>query len=378
MLLGIVIVGILIRAICGCDFSDFENWASKRLETFGPNVSNVCDALSGGFSSPKGSNPHIFLFQSDEHEVLADWLQYHSYLVGLKNIHIVDQESQNPQICKLLALYKSCGVDITIENSFVNKHRALSGLMKMYNSSFLIPMDADEFIAVNGSTPQFTSDREIILNQWRNLSVDGRKYKFASVVARYDAVECKITKKNAGFDPQYRRVTKKAMAGPPQYPPHMLKTFFYSDGFIATDQGNHHGIVQHDMGHNMSRDPVVKENLAHYFQFTNLTLIHYFASSYHSMRHKILRAAKAYNFTATTNCDNITTNGLQYCRLAKGYEASSLSSHVHYLQNCRTFDSPKGSKVPSVSLSSFREWFVVHAKSFADLIGEELKPRKAL
>lgn len=370
------LIAILTNFVHCCDLDQLADWAATLLQILANNASAPCEVLSGGYGSPQDHRPHIFLFQSDEHEVLADWLQYHSYLVGLQNIHIVDQNSHNLQICKLLALYKLCGVDITMEENFVNKHTALTERMKLYNDSFLIPMDADEFVSFPVTPTEFTTDRHTIIEQFANLSIDGRKYKFSNVAARYPAADCKITTKTKAFDPTYRRVTKKATtSGASQYPPHMLKTFFYSDGFIATDQGNHHGIVAHDAGHNMSRDPLVKGDLSHYFQFTNISLVHFFASSYFSMRQKILRAVKAYGFTTATNCDKITSNGVQYCRLAKTYQAASVASYVHYLQNCRIFDPTKkgASKLlPIVSLSSFSDWFVEHAKSFAELIGEEL------
>jgi hypothetical protein len=122
-------------------------------------------------------------------------------------------------------------------------------------------------------------DRDSILGVFKEQAIDGRKYTFdVGYLVKYDEETCQaslsFTDHRDPWDPNYRRVTNHgyfSWSGD-NLPPVMRKTFYYSDGFINTDQGNHHGEVEHDRSHsNCFTDRLIKENPTHYFQFTELS-----------------------------------------------------------------------------------------------------------
>lgn len=148
------LVWIYFAAVCACtDESIFGSWAAERLQNIGKGYDDSCRVLEGG-RAPRSlgtvvrKDVNLFLFQNDEKELLPDWLQYHAYLFGTKSLHIIDHNSTDLQVCKLLALYKHCGSTVTnYVGDFSGKRGVLSDHMHKYKSSFLIPLDADEFIA---------------------------------------------------------------------------------------------------------------------------------------------------------------------------------------------------------------------------------------
>lgn len=353
----------------GCDITEFASWAQRRLTSIAltSNYTDPCSELSGGFPIVNETIASTFLFHKDEHEVLPDWLQYHTYLVGFRNVHIIDDDSADPQVCKLLALYNLCGVEVVRYNkNFSEKHTILSNFMKGHNETFLIPMDADEFVTFPvpsnddelhsmGEMYMFTfsTDREVILSALSKLPIDGRKYKFTGHGVRYTKPTCAASAAHPVYDPSYRRLIQHGLTGPSNYQEFNSKTFYHSEGFISTNQGNHNGEVASDNG--TYRMPSVDHN----YLFTNMSLLHFYMSSYHSMRLKYMRGAAAYHHRCSSN---------MYCTLAKNYQLKNAYSKTHYMQNC-VFDK---AHPQDVSMTNFTDWFVRHTKTFSELLGEPL------
>jgi hypothetical protein len=335
--------------------------------------------LSGGSTSvlqkDEGGNVSVkvFLFQNDENTLLADWLQYHSHLFGIENLNIVDNASSSPYVCKLLALYHMCGaVIVKHHDAFHLKHRSMTHLMREYKdkNKFLLPIDADEFIVMpvfdaRGGVSDFAYNRSTILNVIRNLPVDGRKYKFLeSKWIMFDRPVCEAMVHRANeSELSYRRVLEAGgYACPTRYEPFEFKTFYHSDGFIGTDQGNHHGFVEHDEGHH-GFNPLVVANLDHFFTRTPLVLFHFATPTYKGMKKKILRAAGSYNYTDSTNCSAVKS-GTHYCEAAKWFRAGSAQSRDLFVKDCAY------AGTGGVSIRSFREWFLNHTLSAAEILGE--------
>lgn len=352
----------------GCDISVHNTWATHRLKKIGESTTdNACSELAGGYPIINETIASAFLFHKDEHETLPDWLQYHSYLVGFHNIHIIDDDTVDPQVCKLLALYNLCGVEVVRYNkTFSEKHTVLSNLMKGHNETFLIPMDTDEFVTVpvphtheemhslgEKFTFKFSTDRELILSELTKLPIDGRKYKFSGHSVRYNRSTCEASTKHLKYDPSYRRLLQPGYTGPSNYAQFNSKTFYHSEGFVYTNQGNHNGLVISDNG--TYKLPANDHN----YLFTNMSLLHYYMSSYHSMRLKYMRGAAAYNNACQSN---------MYCTLGKNYKLGNSYSKNHYLQNC-VFDK---AHPQDVSMTEFTDWFVQHTKTFEELLGEPL------
>lgn len=364
----------VIPCLVAENLEETNAWARERVETIGSRFSDPCFALSGG-NAPKASeqlnNTHLFLYQKDEKETLPDWLQYHAYIFGIKNVHIIDHQSKKAEVCKLLAMYQYCGVNITYyDGSFTGKSAVLSSVMKKMKHTLIIPLDADEFIVSmkkdkQGTPTGFIMDKGHMLEELRQAPIDGRKYKFTAVhPVRHSDETCKKTLKNL-TDTSFgdRRVMSGGYADPQQYRTFMTKGFFYSEGFQATDQGNHFGVVTHDEG-KFNNHPDVLNNMSHYYYtMPTLTLVHYLATSYMHLKAKNLRGADAYGFKDGQPCERYRA-GSTYCALAHDFRLENALSKEHFMTIC------KRTKEDSLSMAPFRDWFVRYALSLQELIGE--------
>lgn len=367
-----------------CNLQEWKVWATKRLDALRSNYSVPCTALAGGAlasNATRASPIKIFMFQNDELDLLADWLQYHSYLFGVANLHVIDNYSQNNHVCKLLALYQSCGMSVQNHvGALPQKQSSMTNLMREYHDKkvFLVPIDADEFITLpefryNHTIVNYTYAREKILNEFTKLPIDGRKYKFwESKFIVFDRDVCDESFAHGDiFDPNFRRVMHGGYAYHTRYKPHEYKTFYYSKGFIATDQGNHHGFAEHDKGIHGGHH-LILQNVSHYFAHSELALLHFATSSYYGTKRKVLRAAHSYNYSDATDCPDAIAHGRSgwhYCAPAKAFRANNNESHGYYLADCLY---PNDDQGVSVRIDSFTEWFRQHALTTEQLLGEPI------
>lgn len=351
-----------------------QSWAAKRIQVIGNGFGNPCKVLEGGNASDSAprSRQHgtrVFLFQNDEKELLPDWLQYHSYLFGINNIHVIDHSSQDAQIRNLLSLYGHCGSTITkYDGAFANKSVVLSELMRKVNSSFLIPLDTDEFIVSvkkdkRGNDTRISIDREAIVSEILSSPIDGRKYKFnTSRPVRHTADQCAGALNGTLLSLGDRRVMAGGSADPFQYEPCLSKTFYYSHGFISTDQGNHYGMVKHDK-HVYGKKPPVLRNPKHYYHtLPTVSLLHYTASSYAHLKAKILRGAMAYGFKPGEPCE-ATAHGNTYCKLAQDFRNETEFSRRYYLHICTRTD------VNGPDVHPMTDWFANYTLTLDELVG---------
>jgi hypothetical protein len=154
-----------------------EDYVQLRLNSFpGQITQERCSTLPSRTQPPSQQTypaVQLFLFHHEEHELLTDWLQCHGASFGLQNLHVIDHQSSDTKICRSLALYKACGVEVVDFRLAFNKEtEALSSLMMQHNTrnspffifyfflvthvvyesikatscTFLVPLDADEFI----------------------------------------------------------------------------------------------------------------------------------------------------------------------------------------------------------------------------------------
>lgn len=362
--------------VFGCDLLRYYGWAVQQIGKLGRNYDEPCQALSGGgHISQHKYGVKLFVFQRDEIELLSDWLQYHSHLFGLENIHIIDHSSSDPQICKLLALYQACGVNITIHSAaFELKQRTLTTVMRDAGpDNFLVPLDADEFIALPTRQPNskhirgFQIEPAAVRAAFEHLPVDGRKYKFGNVFpVKYDKHHCD----KALWSNYTRRALNDGIIDHPQYQPHHTKTFYYSEGFLYTDQGNHYGAVVHDQGHT-NANPLVLANISRYFAVSELVLLHFSVSTYAAMRTKMLRGAAAYNYSDASNCSTAGI-GKHYCAVAKIFQPGGVQSRSMYVREClhrRDHSHNSSQSGGVVHVDRFSDWFRRHALSLLDLVG---------
>lgn len=361
----ILFTSLQVRS-CISTNQDLEVWAHTRWNQLGD---RPCAFLSGGDAESNEDlkvNVKVFLFQKDEEEVLGDWLQYYSYMFGANNLVVIDHESHNPDVCKVLELYKLCGTRVVpFSGPFSKKHVILTEEMHKYNDTILLPLDADEFIVTEGNSTM-EINRASLHQAFNKLPIDGRKYKFKySYFARPNATVCydsvALNRTENPSDHGNRRAVTSQLAVHKALFFSRSKSFYHSTGFVYTDQGNHFGKVEHDRGL-LNDHAAIESNLTHYFAPLDASLLHYSMSSYASRRNKFLRGYAAYNFTLRTDCSRVG-NGVEYCYGGKSFLNVTDDGRAFYLKKCLPQDTAQW------SLASVSAWFLNHAHSLTGIVG---------
>lgn len=173
----------------------------------------------------------LFTMVKDEDDIIEDWVKYHGYLFGYKNLHIVDNYSTD-NTYTILQKYESKGVNVYRNKYYKRKGKIMSHLMNQNRdeTSFLYPIDSDEFIVLfNEDKNIIEVDRYTILNYFKKLPVH-TSYKTPT-----------ITPKVSVLDPNRPCVTFEYASGP-TFNSRYSKTFFrnINENVIRTDHGNHY------------------------------------------------------------------------------------------------------------------------------------------
>jgi len=382
----------LTQIISCCTFSEeTAKWAELQIAKLS---NGRCEDLSAGAIPPvantKSHKPvYLFTLHNDDPEVLFDWLQYHSYLFSIGNITFLDNKSEDPRVCRLLHLYKYCGLNVIQVDNFANKSGLLTDAMSRYKDTedaFLLPLDVDEFLVLGN--PSTNGVRDIgrhlyehismnasdVRNAFDNLLVDGRKYKMQSArMLPADKATCNkaFHAKCTHTDAPFRRAIQysyfslnpdnrvwKAIA----------KTFYHTDGFIMTDAGNHYGLVQHDHGHMpgfLGKDNV-SLHLDDYFQWSDLALLHFQKGSFDSLIHQYFRVSREEGFDVHSNATCIGRNS-GYCRTAKHIlEIGHKRYKSDQWKKCIERSSLSKHEVLSASVN---DWFLKYARPLNYFVG---------
>lgn len=185
-------------------------------------------------------NIHLFTFIRNEAYLLRRWIPYHSLMIDLGNIHVIDHKSDDPDCISLLNRYEKKGMDVKKTSiEFRKKYKLLTQLMHKYKSEadILIPLDADEFLCLAEEDGEMNADPVAVSNYLHSLPINGKKYAFHVFESVLDQVDYK--------DPlleikKFRHFPALPDASGPNQ---QTKTFFPAKNFGYTDQGNHKGNV---------------------------------------------------------------------------------------------------------------------------------------
>ena len=211
----------------------------------------------------------IFSFIRNEQDVINDWLLHHANIVGPHNVYIIDNGSTD-NTHHILKKWNNRGVNVFLnKSSFKNKHKIITDKIKQHcDDCFVLPLDCDEFV-VTYRDRRVGVDSDQILNEFNRLPVkDGYRYKLNQLDVVPSNEPTDITElslfKNITADISWKN--------------RYAKTFYHSNWFVSTDQGNHHGKVK-GSGDNL---------------WTNLALLHYNIRSYDHFVEKTVKGACAY------------------------------------------------------------------------------------
>jgi hypothetical protein len=91
----------------------------------------------------------LFCMQKDEEDILEDWIIYHSYLFGIENLYLIDNNSKSTSL-QILRKYQQLGLNLSQQPDYSKKGDYLCDLIKQTQDQcdLAIPLDLDEFIAM--------------------------------------------------------------------------------------------------------------------------------------------------------------------------------------------------------------------------------------
>ena len=214
----------------------------------------------------------LFAFIKDEIEIIEDWLRYHSDLFGADHITVLDHMSTDGTT-DVLNSWKSRGLKVHRTGvQFRDKHRVLTSHMSKHKDGFLVPLDADEFLAVRSGS-EIKCDKRSVMGHFSGLSRGPFRYKFQQLdaVPSTSKLQDPLTELTQFKTKWYRDWKTYA------------KTFYDAGFFVNTDQGNHKGSVR---GHGRDLE-------------TELTIVHYNVRDYDHFVKKNERGARAYGHIAS-------------------------------------------------------------------------------
>lgn len=342
-------------------------------------------ALSEDKNISKSLQVHVFTMIKDDGVLLLDWFSYHSALFGVSNMHIADNESTDPETQQILEALKGAGVDII---SYYGFHRGQgivhSLLMQRFageNGTFLVGLDVDEFIVAAPSpccrNKLFCVEPECVLQAYKSLPVDGKKYKFLGMgafncIPQNFTVQSEVQNETTKLEPtggkwkqsefmravDDRVVENIYFTGTYQPVCGLSKTFYNSVGFMLTDMGNHGGRVRNDGP--VTDYEILEESVCmSRYHSSNLILIHYSTSSYDAYKKKITRGAIAhgYHITVGAGMPCGAAPGQHYCEAwwklqNKGEESFRTSYEKDVQAQC---ESTSVSKALSDRMSQLRK-----------------------
>jgi hypothetical protein len=262
----------------------------------------------------------LFVIQSDEHDLIDDWLNYHTHLFGASNIHVIDMKSTDAGVIETLARWEAKGVQVDRHPNatFSHKHLILSKAMRSRaagdpGARFLLPMDMDEFVVLVQPPPaRFSTNRSAILAKFGELQTDGYKFKFVLYHAGYCGDRLMNNNGRRAVDVQHVVGGGTCCA---------CKTFYYAPTFKGTDQGNHYGWSTVDSTCASSNTTNLKCPPTNCYHKSDLGLLHFghhsAMSSYEAWERKVQRGFTAYHGAVPDRLFPVDCRGkpgTHYCR----------------------------------------------------------------
>lgn len=203
----------------------------------------------------------LFCMQKNEEDILDEWILYHSYLFGIENIHIIDNNSSNESL-EILHYYQKMGLNIYTLDDYSKKGDYICDLIKqnMDDCDIAIPLDIDEFIGLHQKTidnnnsydklieknkmlifenlPELflSCDKDLILKEFSNLPKHGR-YAFKHY----------LTSRNNKMDydcPIEDVINFDLVNMENHFGKNCNKKFFWAKELLSLDHGNHYGKVK--------------------------------------------------------------------------------------------------------------------------------------
>ena len=121
------------------------------------------------------------MMQKNEDLLLRPWLLYHGYLFGFENLYVFDNGSESKEVFDILKEFAGIGVHVdlsfTRQKDFERKGSIIGDKIAEFRNSELydiaIPLDCDEFLAINDFNEGVTCSRSPIWSEIERVSEGG-------------------------------------------------------------------------------------------------------------------------------------------------------------------------------------------------------------
>ena len=270
----------------------------------------------------------IFLMHKDEEDLLEDWIVYHGILVGFKNLHIIDNLSNNK--CQIIfSRYSVFGINVIPTTTDLNqREHFITRIMKEQTpfADFFIKMDTDEFLC-------YTNDGLTVLNDPPGFR------KFISSIPfsphRYKAI---YTSCGLVFDPDYKIPAQEMTYFQP-----LTKTgakTFFSATIEHCDLGSHHGKVKEPYNDIVIDIPLV--------------WLHLTKTSYRRYIEKSYAVLYSHNYISPKDSPGVQLQKLQkICSLncMSVHKAHTIVRHLSGISSTKTFMDNKKLRYQKVTLN---------------------------
>lgn len=301
----------------------------------------------------------IFLLTKNEALYIEDWIKYHGYLFGYKNLFILDG-SDDKHVLEIYKKYIDKGLNVNYSSSGLND--VCQELNKYIHenkgdSSFLIKLDTDEFLAytepflmpnINFLEKFLTRNylktkhsylRQILLEKIFNVKHEKKQVFTHGILKKFEELPVTGQRYKASLT-MWSFPSREFVANPCRNLVDFttlqfthVKSFFHSASFVSVDLGCHSG-----MSTNMSG-----------FIDTGLTVVHYHNTSLDDSINRAKQALISHGYIDSNESIYVQKEKLISLR-SKGQVASfhKIDLYIEYLQALET-----GNSVDPESLNQY-------------------------
>ena len=171
--------------------------------------------------------------EKNESDIIEQWIIYHSYLFGLNNLHVIDNISTDNTL-NILNKYKELGLNTYSYDNYKLKGDFICNLIQKSKCDIAIPLDIDEFIALD-IDGKISCNKEDIINEFNKMPYYGR-YSFKYYLTSRNTM---LFYENPIIDMIYFDKICNIYNNI-----NNNKKFFKKELLLELDHGNHKGIVK--------------------------------------------------------------------------------------------------------------------------------------
>lgn len=177
-------------------------------------------------------NVKIFTMQKDEEDILEFWIKYHSRIVGLENIFVIDNGSRKESL-DILYKYKELGLHLYHMKDYSKKGDYICDLIRLNPSNIAIPLDLDEFIGICSQSGDYLSLEEISKELSFLSNSHYSKFSFSHYLT---SINTELYYENPIIDVKYFTMEN--------YKNNNKKFFKGNVRLLSLDHGNHKGVIE--------------------------------------------------------------------------------------------------------------------------------------